>query len=110
MCRILQNLLWTLVLKVIKSALYLVELLLKILPSDLNSEEGMADNEVPLDSDSHYGVDRAGQGYLGQGVEDGEDVRVDAELIPKGVLRGQSRNSEHHETVIRRPRCTHHNL
>ena len=41
----------------------------------------MADDEVPLDSDSHDRVDRAGQGYLGQGVEDGEDVRVDAELI-----------------------------
>ena len=82
MCRILQNLLWTLVLKVIKSALFLVELLWKILPSDLNSEERVADDEVPLDSDSHDEVDRAGQGYLGQGVEDGEDVRVDAELIP----------------------------
>ena len=73
----------------------------------MNSEEGVADNEVPLDSDSHDGVDRAGQGYLGQGVEDGEDVRVEVESSPKRVLRGQSRNSKQHETVITRPRCAH---
>ena len=72
--------------------------LLWILPSDLNSEEGMADNEVPLHCDSHNRVDRAGQGYLGQGVDLGENVRVEVGSSPKRILRTQSRNSEQHET------------